>query len=76
MTAKPTLNSIAAALAVPERILLFCLASDTDWQKAGVTHATAQVMLGKNLVERNQAATRFVLTERGGAPCWPRCSAT
>jgi hypothetical protein len=26
---------------VPERVLLFCLASGTNWVKAGVTHATA-----------------------------------
>jgi hypothetical protein len=27
----PTPQSIAAGLTVPERILLFCLASNTDW---------------------------------------------
>jgi hypothetical protein len=27
------LESIAAALTVPERVLLFCLASGTDWQR-------------------------------------------
>ena len=47
MAKSPTVESIAAELTVPERVLLFCLASDTDWQKAGVTHATAQhVMVG------------------------------
>jgi hypothetical protein len=30
----------AAALSVPEHMLLFCIASDTDWQKAGITGAT------------------------------------
>jgi hypothetical protein len=40
--AKPTPASIAAGLTVPERILLFCLASETDWQAASITHATAQ----------------------------------
>jgi hypothetical protein len=39
--AKPTPESIAAALTVPERLLLFCLASDTDWQAASITHALA-----------------------------------
>jgi hypothetical protein len=38
----PTIDSIAAELTVPERVLLFCLASDTNWVKAGVTHSTAQ----------------------------------
>jgi hypothetical protein len=42
MTNKP--KSITAQLTVPERVLLFCLASDTDWVKAGVT-PPAQVML-------------------------------
>jgi hypothetical protein len=32
----PIPDTIAAALVVPERVLLFCLASDTDWTKAGV----------------------------------------
>jgi hypothetical protein len=40
--AKPTAASIAAALTVPERLLLFCLACDTGWQAASITHATAQ----------------------------------
>jgi len=34
----------AAGLTVPERLLLFCLASDTDWQAANITHATGQQM--------------------------------
>jgi hypothetical protein len=33
MARAPTAQSIAAALTVPERLLLFCLASDTDWQR-------------------------------------------
>jgi hypothetical protein len=48
------------------RVLLFCLASDADWQKAGVTHATAQQMLIRGLIER-QAARRFVPTKQGRA---------
>jgi hypothetical protein len=67
MAAKRTAESIAAELTVPERILLFCLASDTDWQKAGVTHATAQHMMVRGLIERDQAASRFVLTAQGRA---------
>jgi hypothetical protein len=41
MTARKP-ETVAAELTVPERVLLFCLASGTDWVKAGVTHATAQ----------------------------------
>jgi hypothetical protein len=67
MTTKtPTAESTAAALTVPERLLLFCLASGTDWQAAGITHATGQHMMVRGLIER-RAATRYVLTEPGRA---------
>ena len=62
-----TAETIAAELTVPERLLLFCLASDTDWQRAGVSHATAQHMMVRGLIERDQAATRFALTDQGRA---------
>ena len=54
-----------ASLNVQERVLLFCLASGTDWERAGVTHATAQQVLVRGLVDRDQAATRFKLTPLG-----------
>jgi hypothetical protein len=43
------------SLSVSERVLLFCVASDTDPIKAGVSSAT-QVMILKNLLERDQGA--------------------
>jgi hypothetical protein len=53
MAAKtPTADSSAAALTVPERLLLFCLASGTDWQAASITHATAQQMMVRGLIKR------------------------
>jgi hypothetical protein len=42
MTKLPTPETIAATLTVPERMLLFCIASDTDWTAAGVASATTQ----------------------------------
>jgi hypothetical protein len=58
-----SLRSIAAdALAVPERVLLFCVASGTDWQKAGVTGETMLVV--KGLLDRD-ATGRLTLTEQG-----------
>jgi hypothetical protein len=66
MSKPPKPETIAAELTVPERVLLFCLASNTDWVKAGVTHAIAQHMLIRNLVERS-AGPDFVLTEQGRA---------
>jgi hypothetical protein len=63
---KPTTESIAASLTIPERILLFCLASDTDWQAAGITRVTAQHMMVRGLIER-EAASQFTLTDQGRA---------
>jgi len=51
------------SLSVSERVLLFCVASDTDAIKAGVSSAT-QVMILKNLLERNQRG-HLVITEFG-----------
>jgi hypothetical protein len=64
MAKPPTTDTIAAELTVPERVLLFCLASDTNWVKAGVSHSTAQHLLVRNLVERDHA-TDFALTDQG-----------
>jgi hypothetical protein len=50
MAKAPIPETIAAALSVPERVLLFCLASGTDWLKAGVSPVTVQHMLVRNLV--------------------------
>jgi hypothetical protein len=58
---------IAAGLIVAERVLLFCVASDTDWSQAGVTGSIAQHMIGRRLIERDHLATRFVLTDQGRA---------
>jgi hypothetical protein len=64
MEAKP--ESIAAALTVSARLLLFCLASDTDWQGASIAYATAQQMMLRGLIE-SPAASRFALTDEGRA---------
>jgi len=59
-------NIIAADLSTPERILLFCLASGTEWAQAGVTGVTITQMVVRGLVERD-AAERLVLTPDGRA---------
>jgi hypothetical protein len=64
---KPPPASIAGALTVPERLLLFCLASDTDWQAASITQATAQHMMVRGLIERDSGAGSFVPTDHGRA---------
>jgi hypothetical protein len=38
---KPTADA-APALSIPERILLFCVASGTDWEHAGITGMTGR----------------------------------
>jgi hypothetical protein len=47
-------------------MLLFCIASGTDWQKAGVTGETVTVMVVKGLIERD-AAGSLSLTGEGRA---------
>jgi hypothetical protein len=66
MAKRPTAEMIAEGLSVSERVLLFCLASATDWQRAGVTHATTQQMMIRGLIER-EAAGSFSLTDQGRA---------
>jgi hypothetical protein len=45
-------------------VLLFCIASGTDWQKASITGATVTAMAVNGLVERDPAA-RLTLTQQG-----------
>jgi hypothetical protein len=57
-------STIAAQLNVPERVLLFCLVSRTEWAQAGVTGATTTMMLVRGLVERD-ATGGLKMTPRG-----------
>jgi len=45
--------------------MLFCLASGTPWEQAGVTHATPQHLLLRNLIDRDHGGSRFKLTPLG-----------
>jgi hypothetical protein len=72
MPARVSFKTIAEGLSVSERVLLFCLATYTDWQKAGVTHATAQQMMIKGLVERQGGGPSFRRIK--GARCSRPCS--
>jgi hypothetical protein len=42
-------EDLATDLSIPERILLFCVASATEWKRAGITGATVTVVLGLSL---------------------------
>jgi hypothetical protein len=45
-------------------MLLFCVASGTDWQRAGVTGETVTALVVRGLIERD-AKGRLALTDDG-----------
>ena len=65
MAAHPAPKTIESDLRPQERIMLFCLASGTDWHMAGVTYAMTHHLLVKNLIDRDHAGARFKLTRLG-----------
>jgi hypothetical protein len=58
-------SDIAARLTVQERVFLFCIASGTDWSRAGVTVAAAAQLLVRNLVHPHPSPARYKLTPLG-----------
>jgi hypothetical protein len=62
-----TPEAIANQLAVEERVILFCVASGTDWTRAGNGAATARNMIVKDLLAHERKPSRLVLTARGRA---------
>ena len=64
MAKRSTQEEVAADLTVRERVLLFCAASNTDWEHAGVPGETVTAMVVRGLIERD-AGGRLDLTERG-----------
>jgi hypothetical protein len=55
-----------AAFDAGERVLLFCAASGTDWQHAGITGENVTAMVIKGVIERD-AVGAIALTDRGRA---------
>jgi hypothetical protein len=51
-----------AASTAPERILLFCVASDTELEGAGITSATVRTMIVRGLIQRDPLG-RLTLTK-------------
>jgi hypothetical protein len=72
MAKRATPEMIAEGLSVPERIMLFCVASATSWHKAGVTHPVAPRLRAQGLIDREATGT-CALTDRA-ARCWKPCS--
>jgi len=64
MSKRPTPESNPLDLTVRERVLLSCIASETDWQRAGITGETVTTMAVKGLIERD-AGGHLALTARG-----------
>jgi hypothetical protein len=67
--AKPKPDSPAAqaqALSIPARLLLFCVASRTDWERAGIPRATVTTMVVRRLIERDVAGG-LTITNQGRA---------
>ena len=56
----------AAALRVSERMLLFCVASNTDWKHTAIPGEIVTTMVAKGLIERDTGG-HLALTDRGRA---------
>ncbi len=62
-----TPETLAARLSVPQRLLLFCVASNTDWRKTGIASPTVQLSIVQSLIERDEVTSHLDLTEHGRA---------
>jgi hypothetical protein len=66
---KPDPESPAAqaqALSIRARLLLFCVATRIEWERAGITRATVTTTVVRGLIERDVAG-RLTLTKQGRA---------
>ena len=66
----PTPDSPAAqaqALSIPARLLLFCVASRTEWERAGITRATVTTTVVRGLIERDVAGGLTITKQQGRA---------
>jgi hypothetical protein len=66
---KPKPDSLAAqaqALSIPARLMLFCVASRTGWERAGITRATVTTPVVRGLIERDIAGG-LTITKQGRA---------
>ena len=56
----------AATLRLHERLLLFCVASHTEWERAGITGAEVTAMVIRGLIGREPTGQLY-LTKQGRA---------
>jgi hypothetical protein len=59
-------KTIATELSVPERVLLFCVASGTEWERAGITGSAVTSAIVRGLIQRDPAG-QLSLTKEGRA---------
>jgi hypothetical protein len=59
-------STMAGELAVSERVLLFCVASGTDWERAGITGPMVTAMIVRGLIQRSPGG-QLSLTKKGRA---------
>jgi hypothetical protein len=64
MAKQPTADT--TSLGVRDRMLLFCVGSGTDWQRAGVTGETVTALVVRGLIVRDVRG-RVTLTDDGRA---------
>jgi hypothetical protein len=50
-------------LSIPERVLLFCVASGTEWERAGVTGPEVTAAIVRGLVQRDPAGQLWLTKE-------------
>lgn len=58
-------GEIASQLSPPQRVLLFCVASGTDWGRFGIQNPTVQLTVLQRLLEWR--LENLALTDRGEA---------
>jgi hypothetical protein len=63
---KPVPEPAAQALSIPAPLLLFCVASGTDWERAGIPRATVTTLVVRGLIERDVAGG-LTITNQGRA---------
>jgi hypothetical protein len=59
-------STIASNLSVSERVLLFCVASGTEWERAGITGPVVTSAIVRGLVQRDPVG-QLSLTKEGRA---------
>ena len=57
----------AQTLSIPARLLLFCVASRTGWERAGITRATVTTTVVRGLIERDVAGGLTITKQQGRA---------